>query len=201
MNAAEKTAPEATALQALLDMLEAERRAQCGQRLAEARAEAAALREHARAEARTRVREAFAEQRRRRDQREAAARARLATRRRLHAQQHTAALLALALERLPQELRALWAEPDTRRAWAAATLAGARQQLPAGPWLVRHASGLTAEERAALGEGLQFAEEAALDAGLRVEAGPNVIDGTLAGLLADRAAFEARLLRALEPPA
>lgn len=188
-------------LQALLALLETEQRTACDRLMAQARADAAALRDSSRAEARARVREAFAAQRRRRDERLVAAQARLATQRRLHAQQQTAALLALALQQLPQELRALWAAPATRLAWMQSTLAGARAQLPAGGWLLRHAPGLTPEERAALAEdGLRFEEDAALEAGLRVEAGANVVDGSLAGLMAGRAEFEARLLRSLESP-
>ena len=41
-------------------------------------------------------------------------------------------------------------------------------------------------------------EIAGIDAGLKVVVDGNMVDGSLAGLLADRAAFEARLLRRLE---
>lgn len=186
-------------LQALLAMLAAEQQAQCARIAAAAQAEADALRERSRAEALARVREVFAEQRQRRAERLAAAQARLATQRRLHAQRHTAALLAQALAQLPRELQALWADPATRRAWVAATLASAQRQLPAGAWVLRHAPGLTDEDRAAFAApARQFEEDAALGAGLRVEAGANVVDGSLAGLMADHADFEAQLLRQLE---
>lgn len=198
MNAADDTVERP--LQGLLAMLRDEQNSRCAQIEAAAQAEAAALRERSRAEALARVREAFAEQRRRHAERLAAAQARLATQRRLHAQRHTAALLAQALQQLPRELQALWDEAPTRRAWVAATLASARRQLPAGAWVLRHAPGLSDEDRAAFAApDLRFDEDAALRAGLRVEAGANIVDGSLAGLLADPADFEAQLLRLLEP--
>jgi hypothetical protein len=43
-----------------------------------------------------------------------------------------------------------------------------------------------------------FEADAAIAAGVKVVAAGNAIDGTLAGLLADRPAIEARLLRQLE---
>lgn len=186
-------------LQALLALLQNEQRARCEQIAAAAQAEADALRARSRAEALARVREAFAEQRQRRAERLAAAQARLATQRRLHAQRHTAALLARALQQLPRELCGLWADPAARRAWVVATLASARRQLPAGAWVLRHAPGLGDEDRAALAApGLRFEEDPALRAGLRVQAGANVVDGSLVGLMADPADFEAQLLRSLE---
>jgi hypothetical protein len=188
-------------MQALLALVEAGRAQQCAQILGAAQAQAAALRAQSVAEAHARVREAFAEQRRQHDERLAAAQARLATQRRLHAQQHTAALLALAREQLPHELQALWHDAATRRAWALGTLAAARRQLPAGGWRVSHAAGWPADERAALlAPDIACTEDATLGAGLKVHAGGNVIDGSLAGLMAGRAEFEARLLRALETP-
>ena len=43
-----------------------------------------------------------------------------------------------------------------------------------------------------------FDEDAGIVAGLRIAAGGNVVDGTLAGLVADRAEVGAQLLRHLE---
>ena len=126
---------------ALLELVEAGRAQQCAQILGEARAQAAARRAQSVAEAHARVSQAFAEQHRHHDERLAAAQARLATQRRLHAQQHTAGLLALAREQLPRELLACWADPATRSAWVSGTLAAARRRLPTGGWTVSHAAG------------------------------------------------------------
>jgi hypothetical protein len=192
-------------MQALLDLVEADRARQCAELLGEARARAAAVHEQAHREARERMRQAFAEQRQRRADQLAAAQARLATHRRLHEQQRTAALLALARQRLPLELQSLWQGAETRRAWVAGTLAAARQRLPMGAWRVVHAADWSvaecapaADELARAGTTLVFAADPDIAAGLKVMAAGNVIDGTLAGLLAGRADFESRLLRLLE---
>jgi len=187
---------------ALLELVEAGRAQQCAQILGEARAQAAARRAQSVAEAHARVSQAFAEQHRHHDERLAAAQARLATQRRLHAQQHTAGLLALAREQLPRELLACWADPATRSAWVSGTLAAARRRLPTGGWTVSHAAGWPEAESAAVAApDIHFTEDPALRAGVKVTSAGNVVDGTLAGLLADRAEFEARLLRALETAA
>lgn len=188
----------ADAMQALLDLVEAARAERCGQILGEAKAQAEALRAQSRAESRARLHQAFDEQRRLAAERIAAARARLATQRRLHEQRHTAALLALARERLPLELQALWAQAPARAAWVAGCLDAARRQLPAGAWTVTHAAGWTEAERAVLVGELRFVEDDGLGAGLKIAAAGNVVDASLAGLLAGRAEFEARLLRELE---
>ncbi len=193
-------------LRALLELVEAARSQQCEQLLGQARSRAEAVRRQAREQARTRLRQAFFDQRRQRAERVAAALARLATQRRLHQQQHTAALLALAWAQLPAELNALWLADDSRVSWVAGVLTQARQCLAASDWILRHAPGWPAAERAAQLQGLaglavqavQIEEDPRIGAGLRITAGGNVIDGTLAGLLAGRAEFEARLLRALE---
>ena len=152
------------------------------------------------------MRQAFEEQRQRRRERIAAAQARLATQRRLHEQQRTAALLRLAWEQLPGELLALWQQSRTRaRPGWRTVLASARRAMPQGPWRIVHAPDWPEAERQALVAGLAAEcrrrrrasrPTPAIAAGLKVVADGNVIDGTLDGLLADRADFEARLLRA-----
>jgi len=194
---------------ALLDLIEADRAHQCGQVLGEAHGRASALRAKASEQARSRMRQVFAEQRQRRHDQLAAAQARLATRRRLHAQQRTAALLLLAWQHLPDELRALWRHNGSRAAWVKHLAAYARERLQPGPWRIVHAAGWPADEQQALASSLlanarvepRFEADASIEAGLKLVAGSNVIDGTIAGLLADRADIEAQLLRLLELPA
>jgi len=191
---------------ALLDLIEADRTRQCALILGEAESLAATLRAQARAEARSRMRQAFAEQRWLRRERIAAAQARLATHRRLAEQRRLAALLHLASEQLPGELLALWKHAPSRAAWVGRVLAGARARMPRGPWRIVHATDLPAAERQAQADTLaadqigapRFEADDAIVAGLKVVADGNVIDGTLAGLVAERADFEARLLRHLE---
>jgi hypothetical protein len=70
-----------------------------------------------------------------------------------------------------------------------------------------HAPGWPADEQRALAQSLvdvaraepRFEADASIEAGLKIVAGSNVIDGTTAGLIADRAEIEARLLHRLEP--
>jgi hypothetical protein len=191
---------------ALLELVEADRARQCAHVLGEANSRAQALVAHAHAEARQRMRQAFTEQRQLRHERITAAQARLATQRRLHEQQRTAALLRLAWTQLPGELLALWQQPVSRSAWVSQVLASARARLRRGPWRIAHALDWPPEERQALARTLvaqagappMFEADSAISAGLRISADGNVIDGTLGGLLADRAEFEARLLRRLE---
>jgi len=189
---------------ALLELVESDRARKVRSILDDAKHRAAALRAQAQADAYARMRQAFAEQRQRRRERIAAGQARLATQRRLHEQQRTAALLQLAWQQLPGELRQLWREPGTRSAWVATVFAAARQRLRPGAWRIVHAADWPADEQQALARDVQasvtlaFEADARVDAGLKVVADGNVVDGTQAGLLSDRSDFEARLLRALE---
>jgi hypothetical protein len=188
--------------QALLDLVEGERSTRSETILAEARSRAEVLVAQAHADARARIREACAEERQRAQERIAAARANLATRRRLHEQRRSTALLALGWQRLPPVLRERWRDAAGRRLWVDAVLAEAARVLPRAPWRIVHAPGWTEpEQRSVAAEspaGAASQADAGIEAGLRVEAGGNVVDATLAGLLADRDEIGARLLRQLE---
>jgi hypothetical protein len=188
--------------QALLDLVEQDRVAQCHTIIGQAQAQAATLLAQARADARLRVREAFAEERQHAQARIAAARATLQTERRLHAQRQAAAWLARAWQRLPQALRTRWRDDAARNSWVAAAVEQAERLLPAGRWRVVYGGHWPEAEREALAERVQrddgtalaFEVDASIDAGLRVVSGGNRLDATLAGLLADRDEIGARLL-------
>jgi hypothetical protein len=192
--------------QALLDLVESDRRAQCEAIVAEAREQAAALLAQARSEARARVKLALAEERARTQALVDAARADLQTRRRLHEQRHVETLLALGWQRLPEALNARWRDGEARRHWIDSAVARARAVLPRGAWQVAHAQGWPAEEQrelgarlaAALGAAPQFTLDARIAAGLRIMAAGNVVDATLAGLLADRDEIGGALIGLLE---
>ena len=192
--------------QALLDLVEADRERQCAQILGDADQRAAALRAQARTQALTRLRQAFEEQRRLSHEHLAAAQARLATQRRLHAQQRNAALLHLAWQQLPGDLQARWQQPEARAGWVAHVVASATERLPHRAWRIVHAPGWPAEEQRSLAQSLartfgeepRFEADTSIAAGLKVVVDGNVIDGTLAGLLADRSTFDAQLLCHLE---
>jgi hypothetical protein len=192
--------------QALLDLVEADRARQVAAILGDARVRAAALHAQAHADARKRMREAFVEQRTLHRERIAAAMARLATQRRLHEQQRTAALLHRAWERLPGELLQRWRDPAARVAWVAKVIAAAKTRMPRGPWHIVHAPDWPAAEQQALqsvllhepGRAAVFEPDTRIRAGLKVAAAGNLIDGTLGGLLGDRSELESCLLRQLE---
>jgi len=195
-------------LQALLELVDGDRERQCTQILDEARARAAALQSQARGEARKRLRQTFEEQRHALQAQVAAAQARLATQQRLHAQQRTSLLLGLARQQLPAALQARWTLPAARAAWVARVLDVAHARLPAAGWRVVHAGDWPADERVAAAASLvqrghaqtSFEADAAMAAGLKVIAGGNIVDGSLAGLLAEADDIDAALLRHLEKP-
>ena len=153
-----------------------------------------------------RLRLAFKDERERREQRIAAAQAKLQTHRRLHDQRRAAALLEAGWQRLPDTLCRRWQSAPSREQWVSRVVGEARAALRPGSWRIAHAEPWPREEREALGASLtrnagappQFGADAAIRAGLKISSGANVIDGTLAGLLADRADIAARLLRHME---
>ena len=191
---------------ALLELVETDRKTRSDALIAEARAGAAALVAQAHADARARVRNAWAEERGRAHDRVAAALANLQTRRRLHEQRHSASLLALGWERLPDALRDRWRDARCRSLWTDAVVTDATRVLPARSWRIVHAPDWPEAERQALAARLardrdarpEFVADASIGAGLRIVAGGNVVDGTLTGLLADRDDVGATLLRRLE---
>jgi hypothetical protein len=196
----------ASQTQALLTLVEADRVRRCDAVLGEARSRVTALLDEAHAEARRRMREAFREERARRSERVAAARANLQTRQRLGEQQRARAFLAAGWQRLHEELLRRWREPAARRAWVANVTADARRLLPHAEWRIAHAPDWPAAERDALAAELapalaiapSFHADAGIDAGLRIAALGNVIDGTIQGILADRAEIGARLLHQVD---
>ncbi len=192
--------------QGLLDLVESERRTRSEAIVAEARSRAFVLVAQSHASARARMREAYAEERQRAQARVAAALANLQTRRRLHEQQRSAALLALGWQRLPGALRARWRDAGLRKLWVDAAVTEAGRVLPRGPWRFVHATDWSAGEQQALvarlaqdsGVSPELVADAGIDAGLRIVAGGNVVDATLAGLVCDRDEIGAKLLRRLE---
>jgi regulator of protease activity HflC (stomatin/prohibitin superfamily) len=190
---------------ALLDLVETERKRKCDAILADARGRSAVILQQAHADARKRMRESFVEERLRRDVRIGAAQANLQTRRRLADQQRAAALLSAGRTRLPDELLRRWQAPDARRVWVAAVVGDARKSLPAGPWRIAHAPDWPAAERiagraefaAVPATECVFDPDPRIRAGLKISARGCIVDGTLDGLLSDRAEIGSRLLQLL----
>jgi hypothetical protein len=195
------------AMQALLELVEGERRARCDAIATQSSQAVAALLREARHAAHARLREAIQGERRRLQARLEALEAGLATEHRLVAQRQLRARLDLAWRELPRALQARWARALTRERWICSALEQAAAVLAAQGWRVVHAPGLQPGEREAMAARLRalgivdarIEEDPALDAGLAVHQGANTVDATLRGLLADRATLDAQLSAALTP--
>jgi len=133
----------------------------------------------------------------------AQAQAKLVTRRREHRQRRIVAALGEAWPRLEHALCERWQSPAGCACWIEHHLEVAKTVLPPNAWTIVHPPHWPDAEQAqawlqANGiEGASFAPDAALRAGIRIVAGPNTLDASLDGLLADRAAIEGRLLHYL----
>lgn len=196
---------------ALLAVVAEYRAQRCNELLEPARAQARATVAAALREARRRVRTAIGEERKRAAAAIAAAEAQLATERRLVAQRRSAAQLTDGWSGLRTALQACWDDEAARAAWIDAQLARAHNVLQAeagGAWLLNGPAPWSAAERERVAKALRergapavrFEPDARISAGFRVQAGHNVLDATLDGLLADRAAVQGRLLQLIEEP-
>jgi hypothetical protein len=191
---------------ALLALVEEYRARRCAELLEPAREQARALLRSARAEGRRRVHTTVGELRHRLATEIGAAQARLATERRLAAQKRAVQVLQQAWTALREALRARWRDPSSRSRWLEMHLARALDVLPREPWQVEFAADWPQAERDALAARLGAAGVTAvawqarddIDGGVRIRAGSNVVDATIDGLLADRAAIEGRLLDLLQ---
>jgi hypothetical protein len=191
---------------ALLALVEEFRARRCAELLEPARQQARSLLRNARAEGRQRVHTTIGEARQRLASEVGAAQARLATDRRLAEQRHSVRVLQEAWSALREALRARWRDEHARREWLDAHLARALRVLPREPWQVEFAAGWSEAEREAFAARITAAGIASaswqarddIDGGVRIRAGNNVVDATIDGLLADRAALEGRLLDLLQ---
>lgn len=194
-------------MQALLALLEEDRKRQCDALSADAQARARSVVQQAHRDARARMRAAFIAERQRLDDRVKAAAARLQAERRISEQERRAQLLRLAWQMLPQALLERWRNPEQRGKWVAQAIDSAHRLLPRETWTLRVAPGWSPAEREQtlqatarrLGAMPRCSELAELQAGLLIIAGEGRLDATIGGLLADRSAIEARLLEYLEP--
>ena len=188
--------------QALLMLLEEDRRRQCDTLIADAQASARGVVRQAQRDARARVRAVFGAERQRLDEQFKAAAARLQTEHRLSEQDRLAQLLRLGWQMLPEALLERWQDPGRRRKWVAQVIDIGHRLLPHDMWTLSVAPGWPAEERdqalqsvaRRLGYTPGCSEVPETQAGLLIIAAGNRLDATLGGLMADRAAIEARLL-------
>ncbi len=210
---------------ALLDQVEAYRQGECAKLLKEANHQAEAQLRAAHREARQRVHQVLAELRRDARGHIVAAEARAQARERSREHRATLALLEAGWTRLGEELARRWQDPATRATWVEILVERALASLPAARWLIRYPADWPESEREKLAQTLaerlpqppEWSPDAGIPAGLHICAGgasPQgdsdplraearaesyaCVDGTLEGLLADRAAVEAALLAAVE---
>jgi len=191
---------------ALLALVEEFRSRRCAELLDPARSQARALLRNARVEGRQRVHTTIGEARQRLAGEVGAAQARLATERRLVEQRQAVLVLQQAWAALRGALRARWRDGDARRLWLDAHLARALRVLPRERWQVEFAADWPPAERESFAARIAAAgvtdaswqSHGDIDGGLRIRAGSNVVDATIDGLLADRAALEGRLLDLLQ---
>ena len=175
--------------------------------LSEAREQAGKVLAEAHAHARARWRATMEAERVRAHDAIAAARARLQTRHRAALQQQARRDLAAAWEALPGALRSRWLDTNARMVWIDAAVQLAKSAVGVKAWTIEHAPGLSREESEALVKRLaesgitaRCTVRAGQEAGVRIVAGSGVVDATTAGLVADRDAVSAAILRELDTP-
>jgi len=187
---------------ALLQLVADNREAKCRALSQRAAAEARAIVQPAHAQARVRVRAALEEARRSAGERLARGQARRRGQQRIAEQKRLKARLELAWRELNELLARSWQDPGERRRWVEAYAQRAASVLPRDAWEIAHPAAWPEAERAQLRQFLlargvsriDFAPDRGLSAGVKFRAGSSTLDATSAGLLADRAGVEARLL-------
>jgi len=191
------------ALKALVDEY---RDGECRRILAQAQQECDAVLAEAHREARRRVHEAAGQERERAESRIRAAQAEVQTQRRRYRQRASVALLEAGWDRLQAELLRRWQVSALRKAWVDDVLRQGLAQLSHGGWVIAHPESWPEEEQralresvaAGLGEAPRLEADPEVQAGLRITSGGTSLDATVAGLLGDREAVEARLLALIE---
>jgi len=193
-------------VQSLLDALRMQREVRCREIESAAGRRCRQLLADSRRKLRARLHEAVAEERRRRDAELLQALHRLETEAKRRVQRQYRDLLHDAWPELVGELQRRWSTAAERRAWCEMAIDEARDRLAAERWQLQiPASWRDADtrwlRRAFRARGLPvpaLQTDAAIGAGLRIRLGSAVLDATLEGLLARRAAVESRLLAAWE---
>jgi hypothetical protein len=190
-------------LEALLRLVAQHFEDRCRQTMAQAKAQAAALTEQAHREARDRMHEAIQHERARWDEKIQWTRAHLWTRQCQRRQRVNMLLLQQGWEKLYEILVQRWQKPNQRRLWVDALIDQALTRLPGKTWRIEHPPDWPADERLHASERLaahiggqspSFVEVQDIVAGLRIRADETCLDGTVAGLLANRKAIEGQLL-------
>ncbi len=187
---------------ALLQVIADNRDAKCRALRERAAGEARAILKQAHAGAREQVRAALDEARKRDREYRARAEAERRRRERLAREQILKARLDEGTHQVKELLARSWQAPAERWSWAEGAALRAVAVLSTGRWEIAHPGGWPKAERERLRQLLlergvgtaDFVPDQTIVAGVRLSSGNAVFDATLGGLLADRAAVEARLL-------
>jgi hypothetical protein len=155
---------------------------------------------------RKRMHKAVVEERQRRETALLDARHRIETAGRLRVQRHYREFLHDASPRLNAEMEARWLDEVSRRAWCEMAIGEAADRLVWDPWTVEHPGTWSGEDTKWLLQAFEarelptpeLLEDAGIAAGLRIRLDAACLDATVAGLTADLAAVEGRLLAAWE---
>lgn len=191
---------------ALEELVESSREARCRQLLEDAKRGAAETVKRAHRDNRARMRAAIEAQRKHMQETLAATRARLATRARQQRQQADTALLALAWSQLGEVLLERWQDRNCRRLWILSLIQEALARLPGDRWRIEHPQDFDPDQLSSMNARISkhcgrkppdFVTVSSIRAGLRILAGGACVDGTVEGLLMDRARVEAELLAML----
>jgi vacuolar-type H+-ATPase subunit E/Vma4 len=177
--------------------------------LREAKNQARELKRSARRKLHAQVRDAVRDERRRREKALQMAEHRI----RAEAGQRMQVLYAGLLEdgwpALVDELEQRWSDARTRASWCDMVAIQALDAFGRSVWTIEHPADWTNADRERMEHTLAshgvppatFAPDPSASAGLRVRHGSACLDGTIEGLLADRARVEGRLLAAWEQTA
>ncbi|MEO5332085.1 MAG: hypothetical protein H7839_08685 [Magnetococcus sp. YQC-5] len=197
----------ATTLKAMLALVEEKRVQQQNRILAQAQAEAAHLMAEAHRLARARMKETITQERRRQERAFQTAQAQHETELRHQVLNQAKRQLQTGRDLLDKVLLEQWRMPDSRRHWITSVTERAVAFLPKGLWEVCHPKDLDGVELVPLVEIVQreglmaprTRSEETVMAGLRIGCQGAWVDGTLTGLVANRATIDAMLLALLQP--
>lgn len=195
----------AVALVEMLKLVEEHELGRCREALARAHVQAQQIRREALRAARARMHAHIRALKQERRRALALASAELDTAQRQHRNRCDYALIETGLKQLEAALTERWQAADARHQWIESLVRNARVRLPRERWEISHPPGWAESEQrelaARLAPGLGavpgYRADPGIRAGLRVRAGTALLDGTLDGLLADRAAIEALMLAEL----
>jgi hypothetical protein len=189
-------------VQRLLEIVNSYQQEQCDVLLEQAGQQSQQIIRHAYRDARLRLHHDIQDRRQHMQQELSATRARLHTM--LMQQRHRAdqEFLARSWELLMQKLLQRWQQADNRKLWLQKVVDTALQVLPAVQWEVAHPEDWPESERTALQKRLTgnsqrqltLIADATIKAGIRISADGAVVDGSLAGMLADRGRIESEVL-------